>query len=480
MSSRGIGYTSIPGYSGRTLCFQQDPDDEVPADGRGGGRCRHARRPPPPGYGGTGAAQPQASARAGLTQQQINEEMLKELRAIRLLLERLTTPQGQPPPQPQTAKVTNLKGYAHGPPGRAADDGRVHRSAVPVLPPVHAHVVRRDQEELDRHRQAALHQPRLPARLPRAGDARGARRALRRRAGQVLGDAARPHAERQPADARVHQEDRERTSSSRRRRSRTCAASTKYDAEIQAETREGTALGVGGTPTFVMGRTTATAVEGPMMVGALPYFAVRPEAEEPARRRIPSNEFDARRYSEMKKVVLTLGVLALTSGMAYAQDVNDPEPTRPGSPGRRDGGAQRARKGAHREREQGRRRADEEGQGRLRRARHRPKGWSADATGFMKTSEYLRRAGSARHQELQDQRREGRLGRPEHGDRRLQVDGIGHVRRPAVPRHRLRLDGLDEEGRQVGRRLPPGNRSRQEMTHGSWLKAHVGLSQPEP
>jgi hypothetical protein len=29
----------------------------------------------------------------------------------------------------------------------------------------------------------------------------------------------------------------------------------------------------------------------------------------------------------MKKVVLTLGVLALTSGMAFAQDVNEPEPT---------------------------------------------------------------------------------------------------------------------------------------------------------
>ena len=50
-----------------------------------------------------------------------------------------------------------------------------------------------------------------------------------------------------------------------------CAASTKYDAEIQAEMAEGAKLGVGGTPTFVMGRTTATAVEGPMMVGALPY-----------------------------------------------------------------------------------------------------------------------------------------------------------------------------------------------------------------
>ena len=38
-----------------------------------------------------------------------------------------------------------------------------------------------------------------------------------------------------------------------------------------AETLEGAKLGVGGTPTFVVGRTNATAVEGPMIVGALPY-----------------------------------------------------------------------------------------------------------------------------------------------------------------------------------------------------------------
>jgi protein-disulfide isomerase len=50
-----------------------------------------------------------------------------------------------------------------------------------------------------------------------------------------------------------------------------CIASAKYDAEIQAEMAEGAKLGVGGTPTFVMGRTTANLVEGPMAVGALPY-----------------------------------------------------------------------------------------------------------------------------------------------------------------------------------------------------------------
>ena len=51
----------------------------------------------------------------------------------------------------------------------------------------------------------------------------------------------------------------------------TCIASSKYDAEVQAEIAEGMKLGVGGTPTFVLGLTTGTAVEGPMLVGALPY-----------------------------------------------------------------------------------------------------------------------------------------------------------------------------------------------------------------
>ena len=37
-----------------------------------------------------------------------------------------------------------------------------------------------------------------------------------------------------------------------------CAATTKFDAEIQAEMREGTKLGIDGTPTFVIGRTKPT------------------------------------------------------------------------------------------------------------------------------------------------------------------------------------------------------------------------------
>jgi len=66
------------------------------------------------------SAQTQAPAAPAVTPQQQNDEILKELRAIRLLLERLTTVQppqaAQPPPQPTTAKVTNLKGYVLGKP----------------------------------------------------------------------------------------------------------------------------------------------------------------------------------------------------------------------------------------------------------------------------------------------------------------------------------------------------------------------------
>src|SRR3954465_331160 len=60
------------------------------------------------------SAAPQSAAPQTQTIQQQNEEMLKELRAIRMLLEKLTTPQGQQ--QPTTARVTNLGGYAMGRP----------------------------------------------------------------------------------------------------------------------------------------------------------------------------------------------------------------------------------------------------------------------------------------------------------------------------------------------------------------------------
>ena len=50
-----------------------------------------------------------------------------------------------------------------------------------------------------------------------------------------------------------------------------CMKSNKYAEPISAEQLEGTKVGVAGTPTFVLGRTTGDSVEGPVLVGALPY-----------------------------------------------------------------------------------------------------------------------------------------------------------------------------------------------------------------
>lgn len=50
-----------------------------------------------------------------------------------------------------------------------------------------------------------------------------------------------------------------------------CTASTKYDASIESEQADGFRLGIEGTPTFLLGKTQPDSVEGPILVGALPY-----------------------------------------------------------------------------------------------------------------------------------------------------------------------------------------------------------------
>jgi len=217
----------------------------------------------PAGPGSPASAQP-------ATQQQINEEMLKELKAIRLLLERLTTPQGQPPPQPQTAKVTNLKGYAMGRPDAPLTMVEFTDLQCPFcrqfmltsfdeikrnwIDTGKLRYISRDFP-LDFHAQA------MPAaRAARCAGEQGKfwemRLGLMRNANLLTPDYIKKTASDLKLESKAFQE---------------CAASTKFDAEIQAETREGTALGVSGTPTFVLGRTTAAGIEGPVLVGALPY-----------------------------------------------------------------------------------------------------------------------------------------------------------------------------------------------------------------
>jgi protein-disulfide isomerase len=217
------------------------------------------------------AVAPQGTPPPALTPQQQNDEMLRELRAIRMLLEKLTANlPDRPPPQPTSGRVTNLKGYALGRPDApltmveftdlqcpfcrqfvmtSFDDIRKNWIDTGKL-----RYISRDFP-LDIHAQA------MPAaRAARCAGEQGKfwemRLGLMRNANLLSAD----YITKTAGDLKL--ESRAFTA---------CIASSKYDAEVQAEIAEGMKLGVGGTPTFVVGLTTATAVEGPMLVGALPY-----------------------------------------------------------------------------------------------------------------------------------------------------------------------------------------------------------------
>lgn len=205
---------------------------------------------------------------ASPTLQQQNDEILRELRAIRMLLERLTTP--QPQPQPATAKITNLKGYVLGRPDAPLTLVEFTDLQCPFcrqfmltsfdeikknwIDTGKLRYISRDFP-LDIHAQA------MPAaRAARCAGEQGKfwemRVTLMRNANLLSSGYIAATAADLKLDTKAFG---------------ACLASTKYDVEIQAELQEGTRLGVAGTPTFILGRTTPTMVEGPVIVGALPY-----------------------------------------------------------------------------------------------------------------------------------------------------------------------------------------------------------------
>ena len=214
------------------------------------------------------AVVPQGAPSPALTPQQQNDEMLRELRAIRMLLEKLTAQ--LPAPQPTTGRVTNLKGNALGRP----DAPLTMVEFTDLQCPFCRQFVTTSFDEIKKNwidtgklryisRDVPLdfHAQAMPAaRAARCAGEQGKfwemRLGLMRNANLLTPEYIARTASDLKLDAKGFA---------------ACNASNKYDADIQAETTEGARLGVGGTPTFIMGRTTATAVEGPIMVGALPY-----------------------------------------------------------------------------------------------------------------------------------------------------------------------------------------------------------------
>ena len=215
----------------------------------------------------TPAGQPPS---AGATVQQQNEEILKELRAIRQLLERLTQPQPQQPPVPQRATITNLTGHALGRPDAPLTMVEFTDLQCPYcrqymltsfdeirknwIDTGKLRYVTRDFP-LDIHAQAMN-----AARAARCSGEQGKfwemHIALLRNANLLTPQYIAQTASDLKLDTAAFA---------------ACAASTKHDEAIRSDMAEGLKIGVNGTPMFVVGRSTPTGITGPVLVGALPY-----------------------------------------------------------------------------------------------------------------------------------------------------------------------------------------------------------------
>ena len=213
----------------------------------------------------------------GITAQQA-EEMLKELRAIRQALERVTPPAPRQA-QDQRVKLNDVRGYAL---GRA--DAPItlveftdlqcqfcNRFSTQVFGQIKAayidtgmvRFVTRDFP-LDFHAQA------LPA--ARAARCAGEQdRFWEMRDALVRGfkQLGEPFITSVAADLKLDMG-----------AFKACASSTKFDAAIMQDLNEGRAVNIEGTPSFVLGRTSPQGVDGILIVGAQPFAAFDAKIKE--------------------------------------------------------------------------------------------------------------------------------------------------------------------------------------------------------
>jgi len=213
-------------------------------------------------------AQPASPASQPMTQQQINEEMLKELRTIRQLLERLTQPQSAP--RPTSAKVTNVGGYILGRPDAPLTMVEFTDLQCPFCREYATTTfdeIRKNWIDTGKLRYISRDFPlefhpfaMQAARAARCAGEQGKfwemRMTLMRNANLLSPDYITRTAADLKLDAKAFAG---------------CVASDKYDAAIRSDMAEGAKIGMDGTPTFVLGKTTPESVEGPMIVGAFPY-----------------------------------------------------------------------------------------------------------------------------------------------------------------------------------------------------------------
>lgn len=217
----------------------------------------------------------QTSTQAATTQQQAGDDVLIELRSIRQLLERLVAsspvqPSVPQPVQPVRARVPNLNGYALGrvdAPLTMVEFSDLQCPFCRQYANTTFDDIRKNWIDtgklryLTRDFPLSFHtQAMRAARAARCAGEQGqywpVRLALMKN-----GNALTPEYIKQTANERVA----DRTAFS------TCLDGDRYASDIRAEELDGLKLGVAGTPTFVIGRTKTESIEGPMLVGAVPY-----------------------------------------------------------------------------------------------------------------------------------------------------------------------------------------------------------------
>jgi protein-disulfide isomerase len=209
------------------------------------------------------------------TLQQQNEEILRELRAIRELFEKLSTlpaPSAAPaPPRERTAVVTGLSGFVLG-----RLDARLtvleytdlqcafcQRFSLSVFDRMkkewidtgRVRFVSRDYpiEQIHPHAMTA-------ARAARCAGEQGkyweVRTALVRKADKLTPELITTTAAAEQLDMKTFA---------------SCIAGDRYDAQIRSDYEEGVRIGVTGTPSFLIGRSTADGVNGVLLEGAVTF-----------------------------------------------------------------------------------------------------------------------------------------------------------------------------------------------------------------
>ena len=207
-----------------------------------------------------------------MTKQQA-DEMLKELRQIRQLLEKQQAkPAAQPQEeQPTRAKITDLSGVSMlGSKTAPLTIVEYTDYQCPFCQRFHVTAFAELKKNYIDTGKVRFLQQGHAAGFPSERDARGAGGAVRGGAEEVLGTARHDGREPRQAGYGPHRGIR-RGPEDGLGGAAACVDSGKYKDPVQRDVLEAMKVGANGTPTFVVGKSVGDGVDGELVVGAMPF-----------------------------------------------------------------------------------------------------------------------------------------------------------------------------------------------------------------